>query len=57
MFSSEIYREPAPSGLPDDLQELLDQSVEDVNANRLPQAEAALTAILARIPDHPMALG
>ena len=56
-FSSEISREPVPSGLPDDLQELLDQSIEDLNANRVPQAEAALTAILARIPDHPIALG
>ncbi len=56
-FSTEISREPVPSGLPDDLQELFEQSIEDLHANRVPQAEAALTAILARIPDHPIALG
>ena len=57
LFNMEIHREPEPSDLPDDLQMLLEESIERYNAADYARAEALLTEILARVPTHAVAKG
>ncbi len=55
--NTEIYRGPEPSDLPADLHALLGESIDLQREGRLAEAESALHAILARIPDQRIALG
>jgi tetratricopeptide (TPR) repeat protein len=61
VISTEVYREAEPEDLvedlPDDLQPLFDESVELLHQQRLEAAEQRIQAILARVSDHPRALG
>jgi tetratricopeptide (TPR) repeat protein len=57
MISTTILRESVPTDLPPDLQTRLESSVQHSQAGRIEAAEADLDVILARIPDHPIALG
>lgn len=57
VVDTEIVRGPQPSDLPEDLQPLLEQSIVSHREGRLDDAEAALNAILARVPGHQVALG
>lgn len=54
---TEIFREPVPSDLPEDLAALLNEALSLQLEGRLDEAEACLDAILGRVPDHPVALG
>jgi predicted Zn-dependent protease len=54
---TEIYREPEPSDLPPDLESLLGEAVALFNEHKPAEAEARLQDILARVPDHPVAVG
>ena len=56
LFSMEIHREPSDSGLPPDLDRLLEESIIAHGERRYGDAEAALEAILESVPDHPTAL-
>jgi tetratricopeptide (TPR) repeat protein len=54
---TEIYRDPVPSDLPDDLAALLDESAVLQRDGQLDRAEACLDTLLDRVPNHPVALG
>lgn len=56
LFASEVYRGPEPTGLPQDLQTLLEDAVLLHRDGQFVAAEACLSAILGPIPDHPIAL-
>lgn len=55
--STDIYREPESSDLPEDLQVQLEESILRYQVRRFEESEACLNAILERIPDHRIALG
>nr|WP_240905989.1 tetratricopeptide repeat protein [Thiorhodococcus mannitoliphagus] len=57
LFNIEIEREPAETDLPDDLHELLGESISRFHAADYVGAEALLTQILARVPGHAVATG
>ncbi len=57
IIGTEIYREPAESDLPPDLDALLGEAVTLFNERNPAESEARLQVILERIPDHPVALG
>jgi len=57
MVSTEIHREPEPSDLPEDLQRRMEEFLLLYREGRIEEAEAALNAVLARVPDHRIALG
>ena len=57
LLATQIHRELMPTGLPDDLQILLDDSLLLNRDGQYAAAEACLSAILERIPDHPLVLG
>ena len=57
MFSTAIHRETVSTGLPTKLQTRLEESMLQMRAHLFEAAEATLHAILARVPDHPTALG
>ncbi|WP_216644673.1 tetratricopeptide repeat protein [Candidatus Thiodictyon syntrophicum] len=57
VFSTAIHRETVSTGLPTKLQTRLEESMLQMRAHLFEAAEANLNAILARVPDHPTALG
>lgn len=57
LFTQTVYHDPTDSGLPPDLDDLLDQSIEHGHAGRHAAAEDCLRRILRKVPDHPIALG
>jgi tetratricopeptide (TPR) repeat protein len=57
VFSTAIHRETVSTGLPTKLQTRLEESMLQMRAHLFEAAEANLHAILARVPDHPTALG
>lgn len=57
MIHTEIHHEPSPTNLPDDLQELLEESVRLLHQGQPDKAGARLRKILERSPDHPVILG
>ena len=57
LFSTEIYRESVPTGLPNKLQARLEESLLQMRAHLYAAAEENLNAILARVPDHQTVLG
>ncbi len=57
VVDTEIYRASEPSDLPDDLQDLFEETLLWHRAGRIGEAEVGLNAILARVPDHQAAMG
>jgi tetratricopeptide (TPR) repeat protein len=57
LVSTEIHREPEPSDLPEDLQARMEEFILLYREGRIDEAEAALNAVLERVPDHRVALG
>ncbi|WP_295579469.1 hypothetical protein [uncultured Lamprocystis sp.] len=57
LLETEIYRQPDPPDLPEDLQALLDESVGLIHDRELVAAEACVHAVLGRVPDHQAAMG
>jgi len=57
VFSTAIHRETGSTGLPHKLQTRLEESLLQMRVHLYEAAEVNLNAILARIPDHPTALG
>ncbi|MBK1616903.1 hypothetical protein CKO42_00225 [Lamprobacter modestohalophilus] len=56
LFEMEVHREPTDSGLPDALDDLLDEAHEDYNAYQFEACESKLQSILASFPNHPQTL-
>jgi predicted Zn-dependent protease len=57
LFNVEIHREPEESDLPDDLQDLLSESISRFHSADHAGAEALLVQLLARVPNHAVAKG
>ncbi|MBK1730714.1 hypothetical protein CKO41_02620 [Thiococcus pfennigii] len=57
LINTEVVREPLPSDLPEDLAELLGESVACFNDGDFAGAEARVQRLLAERPGHPVASG
>jgi tetratricopeptide (TPR) repeat protein len=55
LLSTIVDREPALSGLPEDLDTLLSKSIELMQEERIDEAEPLLKRLLERVPGHPVA--
>lgn len=56
LFEMEVHREPTDSGLPDALDDLLDEAHDDYNDFQFEACESKLQSILASFPNHPQTL-
>ncbi|MCF8005400.1 MAG: tetratricopeptide repeat protein [Chromatiaceae bacterium] len=56
LFEMEVHREPTDSGLPDALDDLLDEARDDYNKHQFEASESKLQPILESFPDHPQTL-
>jgi len=56
LFEMEVHREPTDSGLPDALDDLLDEAHDDYNDFQFNACESKLQSILASFPNHPQTL-
>jgi len=57
MISTEVYRDASESGLPADLETLLNEAIHLYHDGQLDEAASRLADLLRRAPDHPVALG
>jgi tetratricopeptide (TPR) repeat protein len=57
VVGTEVYRDPMPSDLPEDLKAMVHEAVLLHQEGRLDEAEAWINTILGRVPNHPIALG